>query len=211
MLFSDPARLTTSEILNWHGLCLDGINAQRAGALQCLRTGTAFPKQLEDRLGIGLTENDIEQYCEDSCLEVDISTVLVLTASAEARIRLDFDRRQQSATNSQDFLSGRLRYLAQEFTAQWSVPLYDNGILDAWKQFIGKLQYPNQQGRDRLLGRIGAFRNILLFRHWIAHGRYWKHVRGPSSFPPSEVARTIDQLYKALEDASSHGQVIRFT
>lgn len=212
MLFDFPATLQQDTVLDWHALCSEGIAERRFFALKLLRTGQSPPDYLADALN-GATELEVNEYFEDCQAELDLSTAFTLIAAAEARIRLDAQKRidlagtAKAANNNP--LTKRLGVLFSQANRPWSVSFYDQGILEAWKSYVATLTI-SQQDRDKLLGGIGGMKSALPLRHWVAHGRYWEPTRDLISSAPSQVARTIDRLYFCLRDIAARGNALEF-
>lgn len=201
MLFDQPGTLDPNDVLSWHALCVAGLDRERESTYACLDDGSHIPPYLANALPIGTTYEEAEQYfmaCKD---ELDLAAVLILIAGAEGRVRLDAERRQRSGGT----LAGRLKLLRNQAHKDWSLPLYDNGILDAWKDFIGELPDTSDQVKERLKGSIGGLKRVLPVRHWVAHGRYWELHGGIHQYPPVSVARAVTQLYTALKETASQG------
>jgi hypothetical protein len=94
-------------------------------------------------------------------------------------------------------LSGRLLILfKEEKTKQlWKVPLYESDILEAWKWYIQIGLSISSSEKDRLIGKIGKFKELLRIRHWVAHGRYWPLQLNIKKYPPELVCEAIEDLH----------------
>lgn len=212
MLFDFPATLQQDAVLDWYELCSEGIAERRLFALSLLKTGQSPPDYLVDALN-GATELEVNEYFEDCQAELDLSTAFTLIAAAEARIRLDAQKRidlvgaAKAANNN--LLTNRLGLLFSQANRPWSVSFYDDGILEAWKSYVATLAI-SQQDRDRLLGGIGGMKSALPLRHWVAHGRYWEPTRELISSAPPQVANTINRLYSCLRDIAVRGNALAF-
>lgn len=110
-----------------------------------------------------------------------------------------------STTGNQ--LSGRLSILFNKADQLWKVPLYEDGILNEWKWYIQNSSNISSSDRKRMIENIGEFKQLLSIRHWVAHGRYWTLKRNIKSYPPSSVAKAIEDLHQALADAVRHGNL----
>ena len=139
---------------------------------------------------------------------MDLSAILTLIAGAEARIRLDARQRMKGSGP----LAMKLAFLSGNARSEWGIPLYENGIMDAWKDQVSLLSLSGlpQADRDRFLTNIGRFKEVLTVRHWVAHGRYWELKRNIGSYPPATVARMVTSLYVALRDVASYGGLAAF-
>jgi len=207
MLFDQPATLAPATIAEWHGICVAALDNERARILAAYSAGAIQSYSVPSGL-LGATKNEVNDYFDSCTQELDLSAVLNLVAAAEARIRLDAEIRKKQAP--QCALAGRLAALFAAADKSWGVSLYENGILDAWKDHVGRLTDLSQSDRDRLRGAIGAFKDVLKLRHWVAHGRYWTLDRSIESYPPVSVFRVVSSLYAALDEAARLGGVPLF-
>lgn len=143
----------------------------------------------------------------DSCQEeLDLSAILTMIAGAEARIRGDAELR---AHQFKDPLAGRLYVLFTQTKTAWTIPFYEGGLLEAWKQFIHQANLSSAD-RDQTLSAIGGLKEILPIRHWVAHGRYWNLKRDIKSFPPVSVATRLGKLYDALRFTTTNTGIMAF-
>jgi hypothetical protein len=105
--------------------------------------------EVSDELGNRLNESDL------------ISSLTVL-AAVEAAFRIDY--LQRCYKKKKDRLSRALRTIYQEKRQHASL---EDDIFEAW--------VVNASGTGSIIGELrGAFK----FRHWLAHGRYWKPKLG---------------------------------
>jgi hypothetical protein len=93
--------------------------------------------------------------------EIDLSSSLSLLAATEASFRIDYLQRCQ--LRKRDPISRKFRVMHAERGSHVS---FEEDILGAWNDW---------PGATRLIGELrGAFH----FRHWLAHGRYWRPKLG---------------------------------
>jgi hypothetical protein len=90
--------------------------------------------------------------------ETDLRSSLAILAALEAAVKIDYQLRARQ--RYKDALSREFR--ATHKRKQDRVRL-DEDLLEPWAR-----HYPS------LKSLIGEFRAALHFRHWLAHGRYWK-------------------------------------
>jgi hypothetical protein len=210
MLFDQPEHLEPNQVLAWHALCHAGLEEQRAKIRKCLLNQSPLPSYVASIL-FGADSDQVDSYFADCREELDLTVVLTLIAAAEGRIRLDAKRRLGASGNAGfNMLAGRLKVLFSEANKDWTVPLYESGILEAWKSYIATLTTITVQDRDRILTCIGKLKDMLPVRHWVAHGRYYKLRRGIKSYPPFNVANAVTSLYEALGEAATCGGVMAF-
>jgi hypothetical protein len=166
MLFDEPASLEPGDVLNWFDLCSAGLAREEQEAYRLLGAEPELPQPafVLDVLGVGASIEDIRKYFMARRQELELAAVLALTAAAEARIRLDAAVRMQE---NKDDLAQRLRLLGSNARTEWRIPLYEEGIVDAWKTYIGSLTHLLRLDRARLLTAVGRFRNLLDIRHWV--------------------------------------------
>ena len=207
MLFDDPSSLEPDDVLNWLTLCFAGLDREEQEAYRLLSASIDLPPFLLDYLGIGASREDIREYFMACRQELELTAVLTLTAAAEARIRLDAASRMEK---SKDDLAKRFCVLRSSARTLWSIPLYEDGIVDAWKTYIGSLTDLLALERARLLTAVGRFKNLLSIRHWVAHGRYWQLQRGIEHYPPADAAEIVCELFDALRIAADQRSLMSF-
>jgi len=112
--------------------------------------------------------------------ELDEQTVMMMVASCEATLRIDFDGRLRDKTKD------RVRRRFKELRSQYEERVQLDQILDAWREETGEVE------------RIGRLRQLVKRRHWLAHGRYWRDKSGVSP-DPRLAGLVIDDLLQALQ------------
>ncbi len=209
MLFDDPASLNPEEVLRWLEVCSLSLMHEEQQTYELLRTRADLSDSswLLEAAGVGASKTEVQRYFEACQQELDLAAVLTLTAAAEARIRLDAERRGQ--TNAGE-LAQRLRVLRAGVQSAWQVPFYDGGILEAWKRYIGSLAHISAIERARLLSAIGRLNRLLNVRHWVAHGRYWALQWRMGPRQATAAAEIVEELYEALRRAADHGDLMEF-
>jgi hypothetical protein len=209
MLFDDPATLEPDKVVDWFDLCSAGLAREEQEVYRLLGTEPelAQPPFLLEVLRVGTSREEIREYFMACRLELELAAVLTLTAAAEARIRLDAAVR---ARHNKGDLAQRLSVLRSNARTEWRIPLYEDGIVDAWKRYIGSLTDLLRVDRARLLTAIGRFKNLLDIRHWVAHGRYWELRRGIEHYSLSDAADIVSEFYDALRRAADHRNLMSF-
>jgi hypothetical protein len=193
LLFGAPEKLSTKEVLDWHGTLSSGLTDEHLRAKN-LGPSDPFPPSLLDAL-FGATSAEIDTHFEGCETELNISAGLFMIAAAEARIRTDALKRSFDA----DPLGTRLGMIFRRHVQKWKVGLYDPGIMAEWKRYVNLPGLFSDSEKTRLLRSIGRFGEALDFRHWVSHGRYWQFNRDFSDFQqPANVAARMDELFKAL-------------
>jgi hypothetical protein len=207
MLFNDPASLDPETVLDWLNLCHASLDLEEQTTYELLLADRDPPQALIDSLEIGASKEDISQYFASCRQEMELAAVLTLVASAEARIRLDTASRIKK---SGDALAKRLSLLKARAPTEWAIPLYEGGIIEAWKTYIRTLTTPVRLDQERLLSAIGRFKNLLDIRHWVAHGRYWEPRWGTEQFPADGAAKIVSEMYAAFRQVANHGDLLAF-
>ncbi|HVN85892.1 MAG TPA: hypothetical protein VMW17_13720 [Candidatus Binatia bacterium] len=112
-----------------------------------------------------LTSIEYEDALSDMRDELDDQVTLALVASFEASFRIDFEQRVRRRLK--DGVSREFRTIARQYGQR--VKFED--ILDIWKQASGR---PH---------RFRKLVQLLNYRHWLAHGRYWVDKSGQEFAP----------------------------
>lgn len=110
---------------------------------------------------VGYTLEELESELEERINEHDKSSCLSLLAALEALIRIDY--LQRCYEKQKDNVSRKLRELHKNKGSRASL---EDDILEIWKEEDTVKRIASQA--------IGA----LKYRHWLAHGRYWKPKLG---------------------------------
>jgi hypothetical protein len=97
--------------------------------------------------------------------ELQKQAILLLTASFEAIFRIDLGLRTWRRRKAREPHTESLRSRFADRDVLKDVRFED--IIDAWKKELGA-------GARA----IGNFKQVVLYRHWLAHGRYWKQSSG---------------------------------
>lgn len=127
------------------------------------------------------THEEIAKKKEAHLEEIDASLAFTLLASIEASFRIDY--LQRCYRKKKDPLSRNFRELHR---TKGSRVLLKDEILDGWKE--------HSNVSPSLLGDIkGAFN----YRHWLAHGRYWKpkYGRGYDFLSIFDLALKVDEIF----------------
>jgi hypothetical protein len=112
--------------------------------------------------------------------ELDHQVVLMLTASFEAVFQTDLQNRIKR--RKRDSASKALRTWWKSAPRRREKWIDLGSLLDVWKRTVGHGQV------------IGKMKSLLLFRHWLAHGRYWNDksgLRDVDPFSAWEIGRDV--------------------
>jgi hypothetical protein len=197
VLFSNPAGTPAQRITQWHGVCDASLEAELDGARFALAQSIPFKAAIACALPIGSSLENVEAYFRSSKKEIEIAAILTIVANMEARVRLDAANRSKTP-HANGLIGGRLRQLHDKARKTWQIPLYENGILDAWKMAAAAVAYPS------LAIATGRFSALLQIRHWAAHGRYWALKRSIDSVTSAEASATVVQLANELDAFCRH-------
>jgi len=142
--------------------------------------------------------NEIKEEKKKRLQELELQTTLWLLTALEAWIRLDFEIRVRG--KYKDPLSREFRefYREQEEQAKKKrlkeVKIRLEDILDIWRVVSG----------EKVFSRI---KELMNYRHWLAHGRYWYFKKRRFSF--DEVYTVAEFLEKILQ-SYSQGKTYKF-
>lgn len=204
MLFSNIAEFLPDDVIDWLSVCVAGLNREKLAIIASLSEVQPQVSKIPVAF-LGMTADEISTYFVRAERELQIAATLALIASAEAQIRLD----SKSRTSGHDYLAQRLRTLFNTAATDWSVSLYQGGICEAWKDYISICSFSDLD-KERYRVKIGAFKNLLSVRHWVAHGRYWTPPPMLAQYPPVSVAKAIKDLFHALSDVANRSGIRKF-
>lgn len=111
---------------------------------------------------LGYSPDEVRGKLKERIDETDLRSALAILIRLEAIFRVDYEFRCRK--RMKDSLSRVCRTIHK--SRKQRVRL-DEDILEAWRQ--------NLTGASLL---IGALRGAFKYRHWLAHGRYWKPKLG---------------------------------
>lgn len=195
MLFRIPSTKTISEICDWNALCSTATFTEQRMVEGLLQEGAALPAYGSQQLAF-CTVTELRKHFEASRTEINLSSVLYMVAATEARIRFDATSRVNGG--SSDPLGTALRNLYTARQTAWSVPLRDNGILEAWKTYARMHLTPSDQV-DVCVISLGNWATALDIRHWVAHGRYWQLTRQITGSMVADIARATEAMVGSLQ------------
>lgn len=165
-----------SSIWNYYTRSLEALAAYQAAVLS---NPTAVPSLL------GLIRQEVDQALADTRRELDDQVTMALIASYEAVLRTDFwawvSRTRKGGLRS------KFRALEQRYGDK--VPLEE--ILEKWASVTGKTE------------AVGRMAQLVKYRHWLAHGRYWTQKSGIRPTPEQawDTGTVVFAVLPGLEDA----------
>ena len=119
-------------------------------------SATFTPSEFETHL-LGLTHDELRALFRRYSDELNEVASLTMIASAEAVLRIDFERRVSNRLK--DKVSREFRAIKRRRGVRIRL---DEDILETWVTAVAAAK-----------GMIGDFRGLLNLRDWLAHGRYW--------------------------------------
>jgi hypothetical protein len=120
---------------------------------------------------LGEPYDKIERYRD----ELEKQAILLLTASFEAIFRIDLCLRTWRRRKAREPHTESMRNKFANQDVLKGVRFED--ILDAWKKELSA---------DAKV--IGNFKQVVQYRHWLAHGRYWKQSSGLTEIGAYDVS-----------------------
>ena len=173
---------TPESILEYFDISKEALTRLGHSLLESIKTNET---EFSDRF-FGMTPAEIRAELRKSSKELEREVTLALTASFEAMIRIDYMSRSKG--KKKDAISVAYRELWSKHNR--NARLED--ILDTWKEEACEAH------------KVGKLKQLLQYRHWLAHGRYWDEVQ-PIFDPLSAllVAQEISQSDKRIPDLSS--------
>ncbi|MBO0698201.1 MAG: hypothetical protein J2P46_07395 [Zavarzinella sp.] len=133
---------------------------------------------------LGKTREELEADFAFQVNELGSAAAMLMLASAEAAMRVDFVERV--GQKKKDPVSRRLREIHRRRKERIRL---EEDILDTW---VSKAAEPDVKAA------VSAFKGVLSYRNWLAHGRYWKPKLGrPAGYDPVDVFDVCRQLLTA--------------
>ncbi|HQU41286.1 MAG: hypothetical protein B7Z73_03180 [Planctomycetia bacterium 21-64-5] len=175
-----------SLILNYYRRSLESLDLLKRHVLAALVDGQVNDTTLTASFR-SMTQAEVDSSIGQLRDELHHAVVLMLVAAFEATLQTDL--RARLSRKGKDAASRRFRKLwhsrhKRRGADEW---VRIEAILDVWKSFIGKAEI------------IGDFKQLVMFRHWLAHGRYWVQKSGLSNdFDPFDAWERGKALFDIL-------------
>jgi hypothetical protein len=142
------------QVLRYYSQALEALGTLRQSLLAALGKGGLSPGNPFRGMTAEQMDEDLKRFRK----ELDDQVVMSLVASFEATIQVDFQKRIDARLK--DSVSRALRKLKYKVASKrWKWVDIDL-ILEVWKQESGHK------------AAIGQLKSLMLYRHWLAHGRY---------------------------------------
>src|ERR1035438_9456083 len=139
----------------------------------------ALDVDLEARF-LGFDESAVDRSFEDQRAELEVVIMLPLLTTAEAILRIDFNKRVHKRLR--DRLSKKYREIRR--THKDKVRL-DQDLLEALKDEVPQPSV------------VREFRSALRLRDWLAHGKHW-HPKLGRNYSPGDVFDICSAMLNAL-------------
>lgn len=119
----------------------------------------------------GLTFDMVDEVAQEAINEADRLATLALFAAIEAAFQIDYLAR--TAGNHRPKAAGRLRRGFKSVAKHWNTKRLRHAppcevLVDGWQAECGDLPGPTTKSD------LGQLKGCFLYRHWLAHGRYWQ-------------------------------------
>ncbi len=162
-----PTARTVAELIEYH--------ERSVVALQVLDSAFDSLDEANKKSFLPRGERMVE-VLENMRDELDDQVVLAMVASAERTLRLDFRAR----LGGKDAVAVRFGTLDQRFHRH--VPLEE--VIDVWKA-------------PKASSECGAFKQMYVYRHGLAHGRYF-NKSGLHDTNPKDAAGVVGEFFKHI-------------
>lgn len=129
------------------------------------------------------TANEVRDALESSLAELDNTSSMSVMSAIEAALRVDYLSRAYD--RRRDPLSRAMREVHRIKGGRASL---EDDLIPQWREY-------SAVPRVLLSHTVSAFR----FRHWIAHGRYWKPKLG-AKYDYVTVYAIAEELFAAMDE-----------
>ena len=151
-----PEEYQTQALLDYFEASVEALNDHEAHTFRSSKPPSRY---------LNLTDTQIQSAFRRLREELEREVVLAMLASFEAEVRLDYQDRLRR--RRKDRISKGFRELAQSYGDR----VRFDDILKIWRALgVAKQAFT----------RLGHYRK---YRHWLAHGRYWRDRSGVNTDP----------------------------
>lgn len=166
------------EVWEWYVLQGDLISEEVVRTLNTLSAGRtpAEPRYF------GLSRDEIKELFRVQREELKQAAMLILLAATEAALKVDFIVRVRERKNDAVSRSFAALYKKSKLRVR-----LEEDLLDAWERHGSAPSVKTAAGR---------FKDALLLRNWLAHGRFWK-PKLSQEYAPQDVFGICNDLLKA--------------
>ena len=174
-----------TDILDYYRGCLEALDSLKTRLTPSFAGGIiASPSHF-----VGMMPGEFEEALAAMRRELDYQVVMMLVASFEAIFQADLSDRV--SRRKKGTLSKALRKWHKDYRRRREAWINLQSLLEAWKKTVS--------GRRQVIDRL---KRLLLFRHWLAHGRYWIDKSGLGNVDPYQAWQIGKQVFDALPEFS---------
>jgi hypothetical protein len=176
-----------SVILNYYRRSLESLNLLKRQVLAALVDGQAIDAALTAPFR-SMTPMEVDSAIGQLRDELHHEVVLMLVAAFEATLQTDLQARLSRKGKCGASKHFRKLWYSRPKPRGADEWVRTEAILDVWKRVvIGKAEI------------IGNFKQLVMFRHWLAHGRYWNQKSGlPDDLDPFDAWERGKALFDVL-------------
>jgi hypothetical protein len=171
---------TLDDVWLWYEFQWAVIGEEKGRILSALAAGIG---PTESRY-VGKTRDELETDFAFQINELGAAAALLMLAATEAAMRVDFVERV--GQKKKDPVSRKFREIHRKRKDKVRL---EEDILNPWV---------DKSADSAVKAAVSAFKGVLKYRNWLAHGRYWKPKLGqPSGYDPLDVFELCQQLLQA--------------
>ncbi len=172
----NPDRPRVREIWDYYAASTKALKLYQKELLDSLANENVQSDSNEARF---MPKSEVFDLLESYYTELSQEVVLTLSSIFEAELRLDYQHRVRN--RFKDDISKSFRVLHKKHGERIRMET----LLNVWKKRYSEC------GRH-----ISLFERLILFRHWLAHGRYW--INKSDEFTPELSLTCADNLFTSL-------------
>jgi hypothetical protein len=170
---------SVDDVWLWYEFQRAIVGEEKSRVLTTLVAGTG----LTESRYVGKTREELERDFSFQVEELKSAVGLLMLASAEAAMRVDFIERV--GQRKKDAVSRRFREIQKRRKEKIRL---EEDILETWVEKTTEAE---------VKAAVSEFKSLLNYRNWLAHGRYWKAKLGrQSGYDPVDVFDGCKQLLK---------------
>ncbi len=166
-------------VWEWYEFQRALVGEEKGRVLNAIAKGEGFSASRY----FGKTPGELDADFAYQIAELGMLSTLGMLACTEAALRVDFIERVSN--RKKDAVSRRFRKASKERGEKIRL---EEDILDTWRE----------HGDGAIRRCVDEFKGVLNFRHWLAHGRYWKPKLGRAAgYGPVDVFDICHELLRA--------------
>ena len=166
---------------SWYNDQKIALKSYRAEIINAARTSMPVQQKLK-----GLAPAELQQYFKENEIELEHLCSLDMVAATEALLRIDFYKKVYKKKKS--VIAKSFRQLYKEKKDRISL---EKDIIRVWQSMAAERKHD-----------FSALIGLLKYRHWLAHGRYWKPKleREYNAQISYHIARKVADFVKTQHD-----------